>query len=575
MKIGTKLISTFILACTIGAVVSGVGTYAMGQIDANGQTSYHFDLVGLSLLQEANSDLLDVGISLRNAILASSPEQRTAFLVDADKLLSHARTSLDKARPLFYRENAKAEFADLDRDWREYLQAFQSMKNIIASAPQQDQASVTNYLFNDYHREVGKTRDLMNVLMQRKRTSAKEWAQANQNLYDDARALMILLVASSIVIGVGVGAFVTRTLTRQLGTEPAVAVELAKSIATGDLNVNIALRSGDTSSLMASLKGMRDDLLRIVSEVRMNAEGVATASAQIAQGNIDLSSRTEEQASSLQETASSMEELTATVRHNTENAKQAEMLAGAASTIAQRGGQVVGSVVATMHEISDSSRKMSEIISVIESIAFQTNILALNAAVEAARAGEQGKGFAVVAGEVRTLAQRSATAAKEIKDLIGASAASVDAGSRLVDEAGSTINEILESVTRVTDIVSEISSASTEQSMGIEQVNRAVSQMDQVTQQNAALVEEASAAAQSMARQAMGLRQAVAFFKAGDIASSAAYANHSQRALQIPPMQSSLEHTKGRSPKMGSVVGLDRNKVPTRNTSDSSDWQTF
>jgi methyl-accepting chemotaxis protein len=304
-----------------------------------------------------------------------------------------------------------------------------------------------------------------------------------------------------------------RSIRSSLGGEPDYAAHLCERIASGELSVKVDLRGGDTTSLMASLKAMRDSLLRIVSEVRETAEGVATASSQIAQGNLDLSGRTEEQAASLEETASSMEELTAAVSHNADNAKHAMTMASTASSIARRGGEVVGRVVETMHGISDSSAKVAEIIRVIESIAFQTNILALNAAVEAARAGEQGRGFAVVASEVRTLAQRSATAAKEIKALIDESVNRVEAGSRLVEEAGSTIDEVVLSVQRVTDIMSEISSASEEQRTGIEQVDTAVSQMDQMTQRNAALVEQASAAAQSMAQQANGLREAVAFFK--------------------------------------------------------------
>jgi methyl-accepting chemotaxis protein len=323
-----------------------------------------------------------------------------------------------------------------------------------------------------------------------------------------------LLLAAVVLLALSTGMLLLiRSIRASLGGEPAHAAEACKRIANGDLGVKLDVRHGDTSSLMASLKTMRDGLSRVVSDVRDNAQGVAAASAQIAQGNLDLSSRTEEQAASLQETAASMEQLTTTVRHNADNAKQAATLADTASGIAQRGGEVVGKVVDTMHGIAASSTRMSEIISVIEGIAFQTNILALNAAVEAARAGEQGRGFAVVAGEVRTLAQRSATAAKEIKDLIGDSVNRVDAGSKLVEEAGSTIAEIVDSVRRVTDIVGEISSASQEQGTGIEQVNKAVSQMDQVTQRNAALVEEATAAAHSMAEQARGLSETVAFFK--------------------------------------------------------------
>jgi methyl-accepting chemotaxis protein len=516
MRLGTKLISAFILVCTIGAIVSGIGIHNMAKINENGDRTYRFDLMGLNLVQEANGEVLEAGRSLRNAILASSAERRAAFLDDGEKQLGLARASLDKAEPLFYTEKGKAAFANLDQSWHDYEQAFGEMKDKANVASLQDRGDLTNYLFGDFGQRVKRTEELMSTLVQVKQGNAQEAAQSNQALYDDSRNLMIVLVVFSVLTGVGIGAWMTHSLMQQLGTEPAIATDLAKSVAAGDLSVRIDLRPGDTNSLMASLKAMRDALLRVVSEVRENAEGVATASAQIAQGNLDLSSRTEEQAASLEETAASMEELTVTVRHNTDNARQAATLASTASVVAQRGGEVVGRVVETMHEISGSSAKMFEIISVIEGIAFQTNILALNAAVEAARAGEQGRGFAVVAGEVRTLAQRSATAAKEIKDLIGDSVSRVDTGSLLVEEAGSTIKEIVDSVKRVTDIVGEISSASEEQSTGIEQVNQAVNQMDQVTQQNAALVEEASAAAQSMAQQAKGLRESVAFFKVGD-----------------------------------------------------------
>jgi methyl-accepting chemotaxis protein len=263
------------------------------------------------------------------------------------------------------------------------------------------------------------------------------------------------------------------------------------------------------------MEAMRQSLVKIVGQVRMGTDTIATASSQISAGNLDLSSRTEEQASSLEETASSMEELTSTVKQNADNARQANVLAVSASEVAVRGGAVVSEVVDTMASINASSRKIVDIIGVIDGIAFQTNILALNAAVEAARAGEQGRGFAVVASEVRNLAQRSAAAAKEIKTLINDSVEKVDAGGRLVDQAGLTMAEIVQSITRVTDIMSEIASASMEQTMGIEQVNSAISQMDEVTQQNAALVEEAAAAAGSMQEQAAALAEVVSIFKLG------------------------------------------------------------
>jgi methyl-accepting chemotaxis protein-1 (serine sensor receptor) len=307
-----------------------------------------------------------------------------------------------------------------------------------------------------------------------------------------------------------------RSLQRAIGQPLEEALRHFTAIANGDLTTRVEIHSQDEmGQLMSGLQSMQSKLIETISVVRENAGNINTAAQEIAAGNTDLSQRTEEQAASLEETASSMEQLTATVRQNADNAKQATLLAGTASDTAQRGGEVVGRVVGTMNEISESSSNMAEIISVIEGIAFQTNILALNAAVEAARAGEQGRGFAVVASEVRVLAQRVATAAGEIRGLIGEAVSRVGTGSKLVQEAGGTIAEIVGAVKRVNDILQEIASASEEQSTGIGQVNTAVNQMDQVTQQNAALVEEASAAAHSMATQAQGLRDAVSVFKVG------------------------------------------------------------
>ncbi|MBL8335943.1 MAG: methyl-accepting chemotaxis protein, partial [Rhodoferax sp.] len=331
--------------------------------------------------------------------------------------------------------------------------------------------------------------------------------------YAQIRMLSVGAIALGLLFAVAFGYSLVRTLGRQLGAEPGEAAELAQRVAAGDLSVTIALRPGDTTSMMAQLKAMQDSLSRVVSNVRQNADGVATASAQIAQGNQDLSGRTEEQASALEETAASMEELSSTVRQNADNARQGNQLAQNASSVAMRGGEVVGQVVDTMKEINDSSRKIADIISVIDGIAFQTNILALNAAVEAARAGEQGRGFAVVASEVRSLAGRSAEAAKEIKELINNSVQRVEQGSALVDQAGATMTEVVSAIRRVTDIMGEISAASTEQSAGVSQVGEAVTQMDQATQQNAALVEESAAAAESLKSQAQQLVQAVAVFR--------------------------------------------------------------
>ena len=327
---------------------------------------------------------------------------------------------------------------------------------------------------------------------------------------------MVILSALALLAAGALGVLNTRGLLRQLGGEPGTAADLSRSVAQGDLSVHIDVKPGDSSSLMAQMKAMQASLAKVVGEVRGNAESVATASAQIAQGNQDLSSRTEQQASALEETAASMEQLGSTVERNADNARQANQLAQSASTVAINGGEVVAQVVETMKGINDSSKKISDIISVIDGIAFQTNILALNAAVEAARAGEQGRGFAVVASEVRSLAGRSAEAAKEIKSLINASVKRVEQGTVLVDQAGVTMTEVVSSIKRVTDLMGEISAASSEQSQGVAQIGGAVQQMDLVTQQNAALVEEMAAAAESLKGQAQGLVETVAVFKLGD-----------------------------------------------------------
>jgi methyl-accepting chemotaxis protein-1 (serine sensor receptor) len=330
--------------------------------------------------------------------------------------------------------------------------------------------------------------------------------------YQLARNLSIALIVVGVLAGIGVAAL----LIRGIGAALAQALHLARSVAAGDLTQNVRIeRQDEIGHLLEALQAMNTSLTHIVTQVRTGTDTIDTASQEIAAGNQDLSARTEQQASSLEETAASMEELTSAVRQNADNARQANALAQAASGVAGRGGEVIRQVVGTMGEINAASREIADIIGVIDGIAFQTNILALNAAVEAARAGEQGRGFAVVATEVRNLAQRSAAAAKEIKVLIENSVQRVDAGGRLVEQAGATMQEIVTSVQRVTDIMAEISSASVEQTSGIEQVNVAVTQMDQVTQQNAALVEEAAAAAEAMREQAHTLAEAVAVFRTG------------------------------------------------------------
>lgn len=400
---------------------------------------------------------------------------------------------------------------------------------------------------------------------------------------------VIILVGCMTLAGIlmGIGLLITRSLLKQLGGEPLYAVSITKRISQGDLSVDIALKPNDHSSLLHAIKSMRDSFSGIVARVRQGSEGVSNASAEIAQGNNDLSARTESQASALEQTAASMEELSATVKQNADSARQANQLAQSASTVAVKGGEVVEQVVDTMKGINDASKKISDIIGVIDGIAFQTNILALNAAVEAARAGEQGRGFAVVASEVRSLAGRSAEAAKEIKSLINASVERVERGTALVDQAGATMTEVVSSIRRVTDIMGEISAASNEQSLGVSQVGEAVTQMDQVTQQNAALVEEMAAAASSLKSQAHELVQTVAVFKlsssydsATSYSSGAGQAADSQRNSFVSSTKRPTIEAAKRSPTRTISKSLSapaRPAPPSRikQASAQDDWESF
>lgn len=376
----------------------------------------------------------------------------------------------------------------------------------------------------------------------------QQFAQDATSLAQGAIVLMLVLMAAATILAIAMGFLLTRSLTRALGGEPDYAAAIANEIAAGNLEVAVEVHVGDGKSLLAAMKNMRDSLAFIVGQVRLGADSIATGSSQIASGNQDLSSRTEQQASSLEETAASMEQLTSAVKQSADNARQANQMAAAASDSAGRGGDVVAGVVTTMEQIAASSKKMAEIINVIDGIAFQTNILALNAAVEAARAGEQGRGFAVVASEVRNLAQRSAQAAREIKDMIHESVANVDSGNRLVTSAGESMTEIVGQVRRVTDLIGEITNVAAEQSSGIEQVNEAVAQMDQVTQQNAALVEESAAAAASLKGQAESLLQLVGFFHVSEASAG------SMDARTVATSDKSTHRSSSKSSTQGSAA---------------------
>ncbi|MBN3747499.1 HAMP domain-containing protein [Burkholderia sp. Se-20373] len=392
-------------------------------------------------------------------------------------------------------------------------------------------------------------------------------AQSRENIAE-ARVSMLMLGTVAFLIGITFAYAIVRSITRPLNE----AVRITQTVAAGDLTSHIDPQSRDeTGKLLHALRDMSENLKRVVEEVRASADTVATASSQIASGNEDLSSRTEEQAASLEETAASMEELTSTVKQNAENARQASAMAASASEVAHRGNDVVGQVAATMIGIRESSSKIADITGIIEGIAFQTNILALNAAVEAARAGEQGRGFAVVAGEVRSLAQRSSGAAKEIKDLITASVQRIKDGSELAGEAGRTMTEVTRAVKRVTDIMGEIAAASGEQSRGIEQVNQAVEQMDEVTQQNAALVEEAAAASKSLEDHGRLLTEAIAFFRL-DGTCEAKLPSHA--AGSAP--RHVLVGNRGKAPRRATTVGRSGSTpTPLGTNASNADWTAF
>ncbi|MFZ6847519.1 methyl-accepting chemotaxis protein [Undibacterium sp. RuRC25W] len=407
------------------------------------------------------------------------------------------------------------------------------------------------------------------INLQREKNHLDEMAAAEA--YKTSRFLIILFSVSAIIVSIIIGSLITRSLLRQLGGEPAYTTKVAMQIATGDLTVKIDASNAKQDSILYAIKIMRDNFAEIVTKVTHGSETISTASGEISHGNMDLSSRSETQASAIEETAASMEELTSTVKQNAENARQANQLAAQASEVASKGGQMVGEVIETMGSISASSKKIIDIISVIDGIAFQTNILALNAAVEAARAGEQGRGFAVVASEVRNLAQRSATAAKEIKNLISDTVEKVAVGARMVDTAGETINEVVVSVRKVTAVIGEITTASQEQTTGINQIHHAITQMDDATQQNAALVEEAAAASQALNEQAIALANLVGSFKVNNTWEGSSTTSLKNKVSSAIPLKPSLTVNK-KDPPLAAVTPLKKKAITA---SSEEEWEQF
>jgi methyl-accepting chemotaxis protein len=556
------------------------GVFSTIQLDRVNQISTDMEtnwMPSLRTTSNLNTAISNFRVAELQHILSTEDAEMTVYEKRMDSLAAEIEKTRANYVKLINSPEEQKIYDQFSKNWNDYLDVHKKLL-VLSHANQNDEARTlirggSKVQFD----QVGSN---LQVLTQLNSEGAKVASARGDAMYASSRLWIIALLVGVVTLGIMLAVFVGRVIAWPL----AQAVIIARTVAEGDLTSTInPVGTDETGQLMQALKDMNSSLVRIVGQVRSGTDIIGTASAEIAAGNLDLSSRTEQQASSLEETASSMEELTSTVKQNADNARQANQMAASASAVALKGGAVVSEVMATMSLINASSKKIVDIISVIDGIAFQTNILALNAAVEAARAGEQGRGFAVVASEVRNLAQRSAAAAKEIKALIGDSVEKVDAGTRLADQAGVTMEEIVKAARGVTDIMGEITAASQEQTEGIEQINQAVVQMDQVTQQNAALVEEAAAAAESLQDQASNLTEIVGIFKLDGMhgVHSANSANSARPASTKPSAAPAHSATKARpgaikptTPAHRIAAAKPTNKIVAAKAS-SDDWEEF
>jgi methyl-accepting chemotaxis protein len=507
LKIGTQLSLGFGMVTCLMLLLAAVSIFGVTSINDAFKQQDQINNGQLDPLVDAREALAQTGLAARNAFIFKDDAQASKELNLLDEEKALYLKALEKMTPAYA---GNAQFDKVRSGLLAMAEALKKPRQ-FREAGQMDEYGT--FLVNEcspLRRQIVADIDVLLTEVQKNAAAASDLSEQRAA---SARTWTISITVAAFVLSIVITRLIKHVLIRQLGGEPAYATEIASKIAHGDLAVTVDIKRGDDSSLLYEIKSMRDSLAAIVGKVREGTLAIDTASSEIAAGNDDMANRTAHQASSLEKVATAMEELTSTVRQNASNAQQANTLAQTASSVSVAGGAVMQQVTDTMESINASSKKIVDIISVIDGIAFQTNILALNAAVEAARAGEQGRGFAVVATEVRNLAQRSASAAKEIKALIDDSVTKVGSGTELVSKAGTTMQEVVDSVKRVTEIMSEISVASAEQSIGIEQVNGAIGEMDGMTQQNSALVDEAAAAAAAMNEQASALTEVVGLFK--------------------------------------------------------------
>ncbi|WP_296444582.1 methyl-accepting chemotaxis protein [Rhodoferax sp. UBA5149] len=574
LKISTRLVMLIGILSALLIAIGSLGLFGISTANEALHSVYEDRTVPMGQIANVQENLLRNRLAIANSLANPIPEEITKNTAEVDTNIAEISTvwAAYMATTLTTEEAKIAKkFAE---DRAKLVQ--DGIQPAVVALRANDLEGAKSLVFGKIRPLWAPVRDGMAALMKLQIDEAKKEYDAAVARYAMIRIAAIAAIVTGVLFAFLFGLALVRGISRSLSQ----AMDAANAVAEGDLSHRILVKGKDeVALLLQALSAMQDNLGQVVSTVRQGSESVATASMQIAQGNSDLSGRTEEQASALEETAASMEELSSTVRQNADNARQANQLALNASTVAVKGGDVVARVVGTMKGINDSSRKISDIISVIDGIAFQTNILALNAAVEAARAGEQGRGFAVVASEVRSLAGRSADAAKEIKTLINDSVERVEQGTALVDQAGTTMTEVVSSIRRVTDIMGEISAASNEQAQGVAQVGEAITQMDQATQQNAALVEESAAAADSLKTQAQQLVQAVAVFKLAQ--GQGSFAAHSMpvqrqhtpaKTAQAPRKLGNAPHAK---PTIGSAKKLALTAPVQTAKADGDSWESF